>query len=56
MSDESEDEVTIRRERRLAEFLDNEENDDGNWSPPEKVKKANMEKKRRLKVQKVSTL
>jgi hypothetical protein len=46
MSDESEDEVTIRRERRLAEFLDNEDNDDGNWSPPAKVKKAHMKKKR----------
>jgi hypothetical protein len=46
MSDKSEDEVTIRRERRLAEFLDNEKNDDGKWSPPEKVKKANKKKKR----------
>jgi hypothetical protein len=43
---ESEDEVTIRHERRLADFLNNDENDNGNWSPPPAtVKKVNMKKK-----------
>jgi hypothetical protein len=30
---ESEDEVTIRREQRQAEFLDNDGNNNGDWSP-----------------------
>jgi LmbE family N-acetylglucosaminyl deacetylase len=46
MSDDSKNDVTIRRERRLEEFLDNEENDNGNWSPPAKVKKAELKKKK----------
>jgi hypothetical protein len=43
MSDESKEEMSIRRERRLAKFLDN---DNGHWSPPAKVKKAEWKKKR----------
>jgi hypothetical protein len=33
MSDESEDEVTIRHVQRLAKFLDNDGNNNGDWSP-----------------------
>jgi hypothetical protein len=38
-STKDEDEKTIRHKRRLAEFLDNDENNNGDFSPPAKVQK-----------------